>query len=97
MSWQFDFYKLLTTAASAGEEMRALESGLQNLVNVKRSFTSSVLKSSIWHSTRCAPRQHLRKRRWRCTHHAYHWRVREAETTSGFTNDGIANGMLGAL
>jgi lipoprotein NlpI len=37
MSWQFDFYKLLTTAASAGKEMRALESRLQNLVNVKGS------------------------------------------------------------
>ena len=36
-SWQFDFYKLLTTAASAGKEMRALERGLQNLVNVKGS------------------------------------------------------------
>jgi hypothetical protein len=37
MSWQFDFYKLLTTAASARKEMRALESGLQSLVNVKGS------------------------------------------------------------
>jgi tetratricopeptide (TPR) repeat protein len=36
-SWQFDFYKLLTTAASTGKEIRALEIGLQNLVNVKRS------------------------------------------------------------
>jgi hypothetical protein len=36
-SWQFDFYNLLTTAASAGKEMRALQSGLQNLVNVKGS------------------------------------------------------------
>jgi|HubBroStandDraft_6_1064221.scaffolds.fasta_scaffold22848_4 hypothetical protein len=37
MSWQVDFYKLLMTAASAGKEIRALESGLQNLVNVKGS------------------------------------------------------------
>ncbi len=37
MSWQFDFYKLLATAASAEKEMRVLESGLQNLVNVKGS------------------------------------------------------------
>jgi hypothetical protein len=37
MSWQFDFYKLLTTAVSAGKEMSALESGLQNLVSVKGS------------------------------------------------------------
>jgi hypothetical protein len=37
MSWQFDFYKLLTTSASAGNEMHALESGLQDLANVKGS------------------------------------------------------------
>jgi hypothetical protein len=37
MSWQFDFYKLLATAASAGKEMPALESGFQHLVNVKGS------------------------------------------------------------
>ena len=37
MSWQFDFYKLLTNAAFAGKEMRALEIGLQNLVSVKGS------------------------------------------------------------
>lgn len=37
MSWQFDFYKLLTSAASAVKETRALESGLQDLVNVKGS------------------------------------------------------------
>ena len=37
MSWQFDFYKLLTTAASARKEAHALESGLQNLANVKGS------------------------------------------------------------
>ena len=37
MSWQFNFYKLLTTTASAEKEMRVLESGLQNLVNVKGS------------------------------------------------------------
>jgi len=29
MSWQFDFYKLLTIAAAAGKELGALESGLQ--------------------------------------------------------------------
>ena len=57
-SWQFDFYKLLTSDASDGG---ALESGLQNLVNVKgseylagiRFFTSSVLKSSTSHDTGC--------------------------------------------
>jgi hypothetical protein len=37
MSWQFDCYKLLTTAVSAGKEMRALEGGLPNLVNVRGS------------------------------------------------------------
>jgi hypothetical protein len=37
MSWQFDFYKLLATAASAGKEIPALESGFQHLVNVKGS------------------------------------------------------------
>lgn len=37
MSWQFDFYKLLTTTASAGRDMGALESGLQTLVAVKGS------------------------------------------------------------
>lgn len=44
MSWQFDFYKLLATAASAGKEMRALESGLQDLVNVKGSEYLAGLK-----------------------------------------------------
>ncbi len=37
MSWQFDFYKLLKTAVSAENETLALESGLQNLVNVEGS------------------------------------------------------------
>ncbi len=36
-SWQLDFYKLLTTAAPDGEEMRALEGGLQDLLNAKGS------------------------------------------------------------
>jgi len=33
-SWQFDFYRLLKIAASAGTEMSALESGFRNLLNV---------------------------------------------------------------
>lgn len=36
-SWQFDFYELLTTTASAGNDMCALENGLQDLVTVKGS------------------------------------------------------------
>jgi tetratricopeptide (TPR) repeat protein len=44
MSWQFDFYKLLTTAASAGKEMGALGNGLQYLVNVKGSEYLSGIK-----------------------------------------------------
>ena len=43
-SWQFDFYKLLTTAAFAGKEMRALDGGLQTLVNVKDSEYLAGLK-----------------------------------------------------
>jgi hypothetical protein len=37
MSWQFDFYKLLTTTASADRDMGALESSLQKLVAVMGS------------------------------------------------------------
>ena len=44
MSWQFDFYKLLTTTASAGKDMGALESGLQHLVAVKGSEYVAGLK-----------------------------------------------------
>jgi hypothetical protein len=36
-SWQFDFYKLLKTSASAANRMNALESGFQDLLNVKGS------------------------------------------------------------
>lgn len=43
-SWQFDFYKLLTTTASAGKDMHALESGLQTLITVNGSEYVAGLK-----------------------------------------------------
>ena len=44
MSWKFDFYKLLTTASSGRKDMGALESGLQNLVDVHGSEYVAGLK-----------------------------------------------------
>jgi tetratricopeptide (TPR) repeat protein len=43
-SWQFDFYKLLKTTASASTEMHKLERGVQNLLNVKGSEYSAGIK-----------------------------------------------------
>jgi hypothetical protein len=44
MSWQFDFYKPPTTAASDEKEMHAMEGGLKNLVTVKDSEYSTGIK-----------------------------------------------------